>query len=137
MQSAPLKIAALALFGAMVVSGCRCGETTTTRRVGEIGVVHKVGEETQTSRDAVYDFGSVFMGQTQTTQLIIRNVGAGALTLSGLEKTEGVEVEINGQATGDGPALLHPVRGWHRARRLRGPRAGHGLHRAGVGPGPG
>ncbi len=108
MQSTPLKIAALALFGAMVVSGCRCGETTITKKYGEIGVVVQVGETTQTSRDAVYDFGAVFMGQPKTQTVTIRNLGAGALTLSTLEKTEGVEVVIGETATGENPIFNIP-----------------------------
>ncbi|MGA9520877.1 MAG: choice-of-anchor D domain-containing protein, partial [Myxococcaceae bacterium] len=110
MQLTPLRIATLALFGAMVVSGCRCGGDTIVQRNGEIGVVVQVGEggQTQTSRDALYDFGTVFMGQSKTQNVTIRNLGAGTLTLLSLEKTEGVEVDINGTPTGDAPVFAIP-----------------------------
>ena len=62
----------------------------------------------RTSRDAVYDFGPVYMGQSVTKKIVIRNLGAGELTLSTLEKTEGVDVEISGTATGENPLFSIP-----------------------------
>ncbi|MHB8872721.1 MAG: Ig-like domain-containing protein [Myxococcaceae bacterium] len=62
---------------------------------GEIGVVYDDASGSKlTSRDAVYDFGSVFMGQKQPMKLTIKNLGRGTLTLDKLEKESGAAVSI-------------------------------------------
>ena len=95
MTFSPLKLAAYALLGAVVVSGCRCGETETERRFGDLGLVYKAdGDSTRTDREALYDFGSVFMGQTVTEKIVVKNLGAASLTLSSMEKLEGDTVSI-------------------------------------------
>lgn len=101
MTSNSLKVALFALFGALVASGCRCGEVQTTRNYGEIGIVYEAEGATRTDREAIYDFGSVFMGQSVTKKMVIKNLGAGALTLTSIEYVEGDQVKI--AEVGEGP----------------------------------
>ncbi len=89
----PLKLAALTMVGALVIAGSSCDHgIKPIRRFGEIAVVHEVDGEPHTSRDALYDFGIVFMGQSVTQKIVIRNQGTGVLTLTSLESSGDAEL---------------------------------------------
>ena len=101
----PLRLAALTMLSAFVFAGCDCtGGGIPESLNGALGVV----DGTTTNRDALYDFGSVFMGQSKTQKVVIRNLGRGDLILARLEKTEGVDVEIGGVSTGEAPLFSIP-----------------------------
>jgi hypothetical protein len=99
MKFSPIKLAFYALLGAVVVQGCRCGPPATQRQYGELGLVYEVEGGTRTDREALYDFGSEFMGKSLTRTIVVKNLGAGQLTLTSLEKLEGDTVLIG--ETGD------------------------------------
>ena len=84
----PTRLAGLVFAAAVALSGCagcRPDKGQTSAR-GEIGVVYEVDGTKLTSREAVYDFGSVFMGQRAPLKLVVKNLGRGPLTLDKLEK---------------------------------------------------
>ncbi len=93
----PTKLAGIVFATVMVLSGCSCRTSSGTKQSrGEIGVVFEVDGASMTGRDAVYDFGSVFMGQTQPLKLVVKNLGSGTLGLMTLEKDSGDAVSIGG-----------------------------------------
>ncbi len=88
MNTQSLRFAAWLLTAVAVISGCECG-TRTRKQYGDIGVVVLVDGVEVIDRDGTYDFGPVFMGQTGTLKMQIRNRGAGSLGLDRIEKSEG------------------------------------------------
>lgn len=91
------RIAAIGFAIALITSGCTCRKSGgTTARKGEVGVIYNVDGVSETSRDAVYDFGAVFMGQEQKLTLTVRNMGLGSLGLETLEKESGDAIAILG-----------------------------------------
>lgn len=74
----------------LAVSGCRCEGNNLGRTNGEIVVIWRdAAGERITNRDATYDFGLALVGERKTKTLTLRNQGAAALTLKGLEVIEG------------------------------------------------
>jgi hypothetical protein len=97
------KIATLALLCAWATSGCA---GSAEPGIGAIGVVwQNPSGTTQTDRNATYDFGSLFIGQTKTMKVVIRNLGSGNLSLKTLEKAEGESVRIGDTDFGDSPTF--------------------------------
>ncbi|MHB8875958.1 MAG: choice-of-anchor D domain-containing protein [Myxococcaceae bacterium] len=97
MQARHGQFAAAAVFTSLLaLSGCECRTQPGGSRIfGDIGVVYEDGTGTLlTSRDAVYDFGSVFMGQGQPLKLVVKNMASGALDLERLEKESGDSVDL-------------------------------------------
>ncbi len=93
--SSPIRLGGIFLMLMVAAAGCRCGSEGVGRSYGEIGVVHlDAFGATITGRDALYDFGTLQMGDRVQKKLVIRNLGQGALTLISLERTEGSAVTI-------------------------------------------
>ncbi len=93
--SPSIRLGSLFLLLVTAASGCRCGSDNVAQNYGDIGVVHRDEAGTAViSRDALFDFGTLPMGERVTLKLIIRNMGQGSLTLSALERTEGDAVTI-------------------------------------------
>jgi hypothetical protein len=114
------KVAALAVLCAWGAVGCfnivgvePPSPGSAPHRVGELGVVYQDGTGTHTSRGATYDFGTVFMGQTKTMKVVIRNDGVGSLSLLSLEETEtipdGIPVKIGDNIFGTGEVPIFTV----------------------------
>ncbi len=97
MRSA-LFLSVLTLAGA----GCRCGTNPGTQQnLGEIGVVWRDVEGNRLiNRDATFDFGQAIVGQRVTLTMTVRNMGAGKLTLSKLERTDGDEFAVGSATAG-------------------------------------
>src|SRR5579871_35441 len=100
MKWTPLQLG-LAAGAALALGGCHCGHPGKTNTAyGEIGVIYSdASGQLHTDTNATYDFGAVFMGQTGKSTMAIKNLGAGALTLTILSKTSGDATTIAG--TGD------------------------------------
>ncbi|MFZ5469333.1 MAG: choice-of-anchor D domain-containing protein [Myxococcota bacterium] len=100
------RIAGVAVAFALVVSGCRCRpDSDIQTRNGDLGVIYEVDGVAKTDRDAIYDFGSVFMGQEQKLKLRVTNGGLGALDLERLEKEAGDAVAISGGVVEPAPVF--------------------------------
>ncbi|MBI3184903.1 MAG: choice-of-anchor D domain-containing protein [Myxococcales bacterium] len=103
----PSRVCAALSVVSFVASGCAsCGRDHEgiEKSVGEIGVVHEQDGVQVPTRDASYEFGSVFAGQTHSLRLVVRNLGRGFLTLEALEKESGAPVQIG--AAGDPDAVF-------------------------------
>src|SRR3954465_2652738 len=93
----PIRFSAIAIALIFAVSGCNCRSTQSGRSFGQIGVIAE--DDTHnlvTSRDAVYDFGPVFMGQPKAGKITVQNLGRGGLLLDKLDKDSGSPVSISG-----------------------------------------
>ncbi|MHB8876057.1 MAG: choice-of-anchor D domain-containing protein, partial [Myxococcaceae bacterium] len=85
----------LTVFALAALAGCDCGKRSNVdRRLAEIGVVWTDQGLEVTNRDATYDFGDAFMGDSVGRKLVIKNLGSGPLTLELLERVEGDPVTI-------------------------------------------
>lgn len=91
-------LARSALFlavSASIISGCRCTDPNLGRTNGEVVVIWRdANGERLTNRDAIYDFGLALVGERKELTMTVRNVGAGKLGLSKLERSEGDETEV-------------------------------------------
>ncbi len=102
-QARALSLMLLALSASWV--GCACRPESQTRVTGEIGVVTRDASGAAfVSRDAVYDFGPVFVGAQGVLELEVQNTGLGGLILESLTKEGGAPVVI-----GDTHADPEPV----------------------------
>lgn len=80
---------------ASIISGCNCPGNQIGRTNGEVVVIWRdANGERLTNRDALYDFGLALVGERKELTMTVRNVGAGKLTLSKLERSEGDETEV-------------------------------------------
>ncbi len=99
-------LAGALLFGAMVISGCRCKPDNAGIQPGEISIVVTKNEtETIVNDNAVIDFEKVPMGTSPHLKLLVRNTGRGALDLKTVEKTSGANVKI-GEALNETPPVF-------------------------------
>lgn len=89
--------ALLSLFAlSLAVSGCDCrGGNGVNRNLGEVSVVWRDADGNRVlNRDATYDFGNALVGERKPLTMTVRNVGAGKLTLSTLERTDGDDTAV-------------------------------------------
>ncbi len=86
---------ALLAFALALTAGCNCGGGQIGRTNGEVVVIWRdAAGERISSRDATFDFGNALIGERKTLSMLVRNTGAGKLTLAKLEKSDGDEVAI-------------------------------------------
>lgn len=71
-------------------AGCRC-ERPVENLLGELALEWKQGDQLLTSREGRYDFGRVATGAVAHLTVPVKNLGAGTLELTGLERTSGSE----------------------------------------------
>lgn len=93
--SSAVRLTAAAFVAALIAGGCNCDRGQVSRSYGEIGISHV--DETGsvvTGREAVYDFGTIPMGEQVTKKLVVKNLGTGLLTLVSMERLEGDPVTI-------------------------------------------
>lgn len=97
-----LSFAVALLSLAAAISGCTCKGSKTSTSYADLGVVWKDGSGSEVvNRDAVYDFGTAFVGEKVPKQLIIRNAGAATLHLAKLERVDGANVSIGADVVTD------------------------------------
>lgn len=92
-------------FAALMFGGCDCARGRGLgSSYGVLAVVYTDGNgATVTSRDALYDFGTVFKGEQGLLKLVVTNQGTAPIQLSTLVKQEGDDVTVG---TGDEPTLF-------------------------------
>lgn len=90
MTNTLMKSVVLGAFVALSVQGCRCGDVLPPRSTGEVRLLttDATGAEIG-GPDAVYDFGNVSMGKSETIKLRVSNVGLGTLTITRFDKESG------------------------------------------------
>jgi hypothetical protein len=89
-------------FVLAAAAGCNCRAQSIGSSTAEIGVVwHEENGPELVNRDAVYDFGTAFVGEKIPKKLIIRNIGSGPLRLVSLERIEGASVSIGADVKQD------------------------------------
>ncbi len=93
---------ALYPLAALVVAGCNCRGTPVQKQYGDLVLV-TAGEQPH-PREAEYDFGAVFMGQTKQDKIVIRNAGNGPLVIDRVEYVSGDRATIAGVLVGERPA---------------------------------
>ncbi len=78
------------------VAACDCSRRSSINHpMAEVGVVWTDADAVQhADRDATYDFGDAFMGDRVGKKLVIKNLGAGPLTLVSLEPVDGDPVTV-------------------------------------------
>ena len=103
---------ALLAFALALTAGCNCGGGQIGRTNGEVVVIWRdAAGERISSRDATFDFGNALIGERKTLSMLVRNTGAGKLTLAKLEKSDGDEVAIGLPGHVPATATLHEPRG--------------------------
>ncbi len=102
-----LQFAAFLFSAVFVVAGCDCkrgGGVATSH--GDLLLVYPNPENPETKatgREAIYDFGAVFMEQTKTDKIVVQNFGKGVLVLEKIEYVSGVRGQIGEQLVGEKP----------------------------------
>ncbi|MBS1154025.1 MAG: hypothetical protein H6Q89_5723 [Myxococcaceae bacterium] len=91
-----MRAALLLASFSMVVTGCRCGGSTTGAKNGEITIVFTEDGALKSQPNGIYNFGQVPMGKKETLKLTVKNTGNGALFLEKLEKESGESTTISG-----------------------------------------
>ncbi len=101
-----LHLAGFLFSAALVVSGCNCKATQVQKSYGELQLVSssEEGPQTPLGREAVYELGAVFMGQSKPQKIVIKNFGGGALGLEKVEYVSGDKAKIGEAVVGDAPA---------------------------------
>ncbi|MGQ0508733.1 MAG: choice-of-anchor D domain-containing protein [Myxococcaceae bacterium] len=98
----------LFLVGAFfIVSGCECrGGRSLNQPQGELQIFYPNPDnlESQLSgREAVYEFGTVYMGQSKTATVKIQNFGRGTLVLEKMEYVSGDRSKVGDENVGEAP----------------------------------
>ena len=105
----PPRIALLCLTVSVLLAGtqgCTCGGAGLTTKFGEIGVVAPSPNGPVISREATYNFGKVLVGESRPLTMVVRNVGAGRLSLVRLTPLEGDPVVFGPDAVPGTPFTI-------------------------------
>src|SRR5690242_11486593 len=102
-----LHFAIFLLASVSIVAGCDCKKASGIgKSYGELLLVYPNPENPDTKssgREAVYDFGAVFMEQTKQDKIVIQNYGQGTLMLEKMEYVSGVKGKIGEDVVGEKP----------------------------------
>ena len=93
----------ISLFAvAAVLGGCDCRGKGIGSNLADLGVVWRDTDGSErVDRDALYDFGTAFVGDNIPKKMIIRNTGVGELKLVTLQRVDGAVVSIGDEKPAD------------------------------------